>query len=145
MAKRSNQRYYDRMSDAITRKRQLDEGFRQSLQTVTDGLASGLVDLTDQRGDLITVRNLIDKALRLNEASTQKVAAGVGHLADNLDGMHSDDATDAIADAATMIRNEWYRIQFDHELVAELGEVLKQAPAEVQAIILNILRNGKDE
>ena len=106
MATLPSDKYSRRFAETLRLKRDLETQLLASLDAVVRGLSSGLVDLNDQRGDLLELRTLADKLLRLNDAGTQTVAAGVGHLADNLDGMRDDRVTGELADLATLIINE---------------------------------------
>lgn len=99
-------RYHKRFNETLNIKRALEAELVRSLGAVVRGLTEGVVDFNDQRGALLDARGAIDKALRLNDAGLGKLSAGVGHLADNMDGMEGDDTLDRMFDTATMIVSE---------------------------------------
>lgn len=122
----SGERHFTRSKQALDQKRESDNNFAQSLDVLRQGLICGVVDLTDQRGDLLEIRALIDKSLVLNARGTSKMSAATGHLAEAKEQLQHGDTIDEIANAIQMIITERVTISEDAEAVAAVLDIAKR-------------------
>lgn len=130
----SSDRYLKRFQATLAEARNLDAALLTSLETIQAGLKGGQINLSDQRGDLLSAKILIDKALHLNESATGNLSAAMHHLFENVEGMKAEQVFDNLTDIATMIINEKARMEFDPGL-ATAALVLTPQQVLVQSII----------